>query len=87
MEDDLVEIQDEHNTMNQYLDHEQLIASNIEEDSQSMEAAENEQPKPMSEEQWANASPEQMAEHISLEGPKTDYAKETNNFRKNADKL
>ena len=52
-----------------------------------MEAAENNELKPMSEEQWANASPEQMAEHISLEGPKTDFAKETNNFRKNADKL
>ena len=34
-----------------------------------------------------DASPEQMAEHISLEGPKTDYAKETNSFRKNADRL
>jgi len=41
----------------------------------------------MSDDDWENASVDQMAEHISLEGPKTEYAKETNSFRKNADKL
>ncbi len=28
----------------------------------------------MSEEEWFNATPDQMAEHISLDAPKTDYA-------------
>ena len=41
----------------------------------------------MFDDDWENASVDQMAEHISLEGPKTEYAKETNSFRKNADKL
>lgn len=41
----------------------------------------------MSDDDWENASVDQMAEHISLEGPKTEYAKETNSFRKDADKL
>lgn len=41
----------------------------------------------MSDDDWVEASPEVMAQHISLEGPKTDYAKEVNPFRKNADRL
>ena len=41
----------------------------------------------MSEMEWMNASPEQMAQHISLEGPKTEYQKEVTPFRKDADKL
>ena len=41
----------------------------------------------MSEEEWFDASPEKMAQHISLDGPKTDYQKEVSSFRKNADKL
>ena len=41
----------------------------------------------MSDEKWMTASAEEMAEHISLEGPKTEYARETNTFRKNADRL
>ena len=41
----------------------------------------------MSEMEWAMASPEEMANHISLDGPKTDYQKEGSSFRKDADKL
>ena len=41
----------------------------------------------MTDEEWLNASPEKMAQHISLDGPKTDYQKEVSSFRKNADKL
>ena len=41
----------------------------------------------MSDQEWVDASPEQMAQHISIDGPKTDYARETDSFRKNADRL
>ena len=43
--------------------------------------------EPMSDYQWENASPEVMAQHISLEGPKTEYESEVSGFRKNADRL
>ena len=43
--------------------------------------------KPMSDEEWQDASVEQMAQHISIDGPKTEYAKQTNPFRKNDDRL
>ena len=71
--------------MAQYLDHEQLINSNIEETETNNQTGDI--VKPMSDDEWENASADKMAEHISLDGPKTEYAKETNSFRKNADKL
>lgn len=43
----------------------------------------------MSELQWANASPEEMAAHVSLEGPKTEYMKDAtaNGIKRGADRL
>lgn len=66
------------------MDHDQLVASNIKEEEVKNSTS---LPEPMSDQQWYNASPEEMAEHISIEGPKTEYEKETNTFRKNADRL
>lgn len=41
----------------------------------------------MSEADWVEASPAEMAQHISLGGPKTDYAAERDTFREKTDNL
>ena len=68
--------------MNEYLDNDQIVANDLSEDSQAAPES-----KPMSEFEWAEASPEVMAQHVSLEGPKTDYEKDVSPFRKDADRL
>lgn len=82
MEEDVSALQEASEGMNEYLDQDQMVANDLPEDREAASLA-----KPMSEYEWAEATPEEMAQHISLEGPKTDYAKEVNPFRKDADRL
>lgn len=81
-------IQESSETMSEYLDEDQIMANDLQEERPAPTAPISSTPEEaMSESEWAEASPEVMAQHISLGAPKTDYEKEVTPFRKNADRL
>ena len=41
----------------------------------------------MSEEEWAEATPAEMAAHVSIDGPKTEFALEKDDEKKGGNKL
>ena len=41
----------------------------------------------MSEEDWAEATPAEMAAHVSIDGPKTDYIREKESEKKGGNKF
>jgi len=59
---------------------------NIDESSSHKTRSSSRIPPPMSESAWAELSPSQMAERISLNGPKTEWEEEVSHMKRGTDK-